>query len=234
MFVGVLNYMRNRHASISSLKSSVFWDITSCSHNHRCLNLKSYISDLFCLFIDQMLLHPRYVSVKGWLYSGETKGLKMTIFRRKPYIIGNLTICVHKEIKISESHKYSHNILWLVKIIVLLKYVGWIQSCQCCVASYDVINSFFSLYGSTALWILFAFFSLLTLYTVSRTPCTGDQPVARPLPTHRTTQTQNKRKQTSRPWVRFEPRIPAFEQVRTVHALDRVATVIGIMYGQAV
>jgi hypothetical protein len=37
------------------------------------------------------------------------------------------------------------------------------------------------------------FFSFLILYTVCRTPWTGDQPVARPLPTHRTTQIQNKR-----------------------------------------
>jgi hypothetical protein len=34
------------------------------------------------------------------------------------------------------------------------------------------------------------FFSFLILYTIGRTPWTGDQPVARPLPTHRTTQTQ--------------------------------------------
>jgi hypothetical protein len=42
------------------------------------------------------------------------------------------------------------------------------------------------------------------------------QPVARPLPTHRTTQTQNKRTQTS---TRFEPMIPVFERA--------TATVIG-------
>jgi hypothetical protein len=36
-------------------------------------------------------------------------------------------------------------------------------------------------------------FSFLILYTVGRIPCTGDQAVARPLPTHRTAQTQNKR-----------------------------------------
>jgi hypothetical protein len=36
-------------------------------------------------------------------------------------------------------------------------------------------------------------FSFLILYTVGRTPWTGDQTVARPLPIHRTTQTQNKR-----------------------------------------
>jgi hypothetical protein len=37
------------------------------------------------------------------------------------------------------------------------------------------------------------FFSFLILYTVGRTPWTGDHHVARPLPTHRTTLTQNKR-----------------------------------------
>jgi hypothetical protein len=50
----------------------------------------------------------------------------------------------------------------------------------------------------------------------------GDQPVARPLPTHRTTQTQ-----TSMPSVGFEITISAFEQAETVHALERAATVIG-------
>jgi hypothetical protein len=35
-------------------------------------------------------------------------------------------------------------------------------------------------------------FGFLILYTVGRTPWTGDQSVARPLPAHRTAQTQNK------------------------------------------
>jgi hypothetical protein len=35
------------------------------------------------------------------------------------------------------------------------------------------------------------FFSFLNLNTVGRTPWAGDQPVARPLPTHRTTQTHD-------------------------------------------
>jgi hypothetical protein len=47
------------------------------------------------------------------------------------------------------------------------------------------------------------FFSFLILYTVSRTPWTGDQPVARPLPTHRT-QTQNKRTQYTHPCLRWD------------------------------
>jgi hypothetical protein len=80
-----------------------------------------------------------------------------------------------------------------------------------------------SIYGSTVLLLdLGRFFSFLILYTVGRTPWTSDQPVARPLPTHRTTKTQNKRTQTSMPWVGFEPTIPAFERAKTFHALDRV------------
>jgi hypothetical protein len=71
------------------------------------------------------------------------------------------------------------------------------------------------------------FFNFI-LYTVGRTPWTGNQPVARPLPIHRTTQTQNKHMlQTSIPWVGFEPTVPGFELAKMVHALDRAATVIG-------
>jgi hypothetical protein len=43
------------------------------------------------------------------------------------------------------------------------------------------------------------FFSFLILYTVGRTPWTGDQPVVRPLPIHRTSQTQNKHTQYRHP-----------------------------------
>jgi hypothetical protein len=69
--------------------------------------------------------------------------------------------------------------------------------------------------------------SFLNLYTVGRAPWTGDQPVPRPLSTHRTTQTQTKRTQTSMPRVRFEPTTSAFEWAKMVHALDHAATVIG-------
>jgi hypothetical protein len=66
-----------------------------------------------------------------------------------------------------------------------------------------------------------------SFFTNGKTPRMGDQPVARPLPEHRTTQTQNKRTQISMPWVGFEPTIPASEREKTVHALDRAATVTG-------
>jgi serine acetyltransferase len=40
--------------------------------------------------------------------------------------------------------------------------------------------------------------------------------------------TQNKRTQTSMPWVGSEPTIPAFEWAKIVHALGRAASVIGL------
>jgi hypothetical protein len=73
-------------------------------------------------------------------------------------------------------------------------------------------------------WPLFQFL----LYTIGRTPWTEGKPVARPLHTHRTTQMKNKRTQISMPWTGFETTIPVFEREKTVYALDRAATVIGV------
>jgi hypothetical protein len=91
---------------------------------------------------------------------------------------------------------------------------------------------YLSIYLSTYLWLYspcepLPLFQFHNLYKVGGTPWTVDQPVARPLPTHRTTQTQNKRTQTSMPRVGFEPTIPVFERAKTVHALECLATEIG-------
>jgi hypothetical protein len=69
--------------------------------------------------------------------------------------------------------------------------------------------------------------SFLIPCTVDRTPWTGDQSIARPLPTHRTTLIRNNRTQTSMTWVEIEPTTPALKREKTVHALEREATVIG-------
>jgi hypothetical protein len=53
----------------------------------------------------------------------------------------------------------------------------------------------------------------------------GEQPVAMPIPTDRTAQTQRRRTQ---PQGGFETTIPVFEWAKTIHALDRSATVIGM------
>jgi hypothetical protein len=76
----------------------------------------------------------------------------------------------------------------------------------------------------------FFFFIFVVLYTVGIIPWMGDQPAARPLPTHRATQTQNKRTQTYMRRVRFEPTIPVFELSKTFHTFDLAATVIGSWY----
>jgi hypothetical protein len=108
---------------------------------------------------------------------------------------------------------------------------NWIYWTLVCLSVY--LPTYPSIYGSTVLLLdLGRFFSFLIQYTVGRTPWTGGgggQPVTRPLPTQRTTQTQNKRTQTSIPQVGFEPKIPAFERAKTVPALDRAATVTGWM-----
>jgi hypothetical protein len=56
------------------------------------------------------------------------------------------------------------------------------------------------IHGSTALCCALAAFSVSYSYTVSKTPWTGDQPVSRPLPTHTTAQTRNKRRHPSLEW----------------------------------
>jgi hypothetical protein len=89
--------------------------------------------------------------------------------------------------------------------------------------SSSFVQSHFFLYGFIALADLDCFFRFFQ----SGNPSTGDQPVARPLPTHRT-QKQNKRKQTTMPRVEFEPMTPVLERAKMVHALDRAASVIGL------
>jgi hypothetical protein len=66
------------------------------------------------------------------------------------------------------------------------------------------------------LWALAAFFQLLNLCSAGRASWTSDEPVARPLHTHKTTQTQNKDTQTFMARVGFEPMIPAFERAKTM------------------
>jgi hypothetical protein len=87
-----------------------------------------------------------------------------------------------------------------------------------------------SIYQSMALQLFvgpWPNFNVLSFYTVSSIPWTGDQPVARPVSAHITAQTQNKRTETSMPQMGLEPTIRVFERAKTVHALDSAATVIG-------
>jgi hypothetical protein len=97
-----------------------------------------------------------------------------------------------------------------------------------CICLSLYVCMYLSIYGSTVLLLqLRRVFSFLILCKVGSTPWTGDQPVARPLPTCRTTQTRNRRTQTSMPAVGFDPTITAFERAETIPALDDAATVIG-------
>jgi hypothetical protein len=66
------------------------------------------------------------------------------------------------------------------------------------------------------LWTLISF-ELINLYTVGMTPWKGHQPVARPLPTHRTAKTLNEYTQISMPRVKLERTITVFERAKTAH-----------------
>jgi hypothetical protein len=132
----------------------------------------------------------------------------------------------------SESHHILLSQIWDFPFRRLLRLVGsrWRYSTP---PPHGLWSIYLSVCLSMAVqsfrWALAAF-HLLILCTAGRTPRTGDRPVARPLPAHRTAQTQNKSRQTSIPWVAFESMIPMFEWAKTVQALDRAATVIGPHY----
>jgi hypothetical protein len=107
--------------------------------------------------------------------------------------------------------------------------LSWARSIQSIPSILRFDKKYFFFTGSTASLgpdlCLFQFHDHLT---DGRTPWTSDQPVARPLPKQRTTQTQNKHThQKSMLCVGFEPTISASERVKTVHALDCSATVTG-------
>jgi hypothetical protein len=96
--------------------------------------------------------------------------------------------------------------LLLAELMKKKTFVGSeIPRVQC--TSHNAVITFYKL--NTNLWLCspcgpWPLFQFLNLYTVGRIPWTEDQPVGRSLPTYRTTQTQNKRTQTSMPQVGFK------------------------------
>jgi hypothetical protein len=81
------------------------------------------------------------------------------------------------------------------KPIIITNFKGTRQ-CNSIIYLSIYLSVYLWLYSPSGPWPLLQF---LNLYPVGRTPWTGEQPVARPLPTHWTTQTQNKRIQISMP-----------------------------------
>jgi hypothetical protein len=90
-------------------------------------------------------------------------------------------------------------------------------------------NTFFHwLYGPLEPWPLISHFH--DHFTDGRTPCTSDHLVSRPLPEHRTTQTQKKtHTYTKHPLLVWDsnPRSRVSELAKTVYALDGWANVTG-------
>jgi hypothetical protein len=104
-----------------------------------------------------------------------------------------------------------------------------VSDVECCVIITYLLNYILNIHPecislSMGLQLLL---DLGRFFSFGRTLWTGDQPVTRPLPAHRTAPTQNKRTQTSMPWVGFEPTTPMCERAKTVQASDRAATGMG-------
>jgi hypothetical protein len=103
--------------------------------------------------------------------------------------------------------------------------------CESCAAISCILNmsaySFvlhFHVIFAVPLQAFLPLLSRLIPYIVLLTLLTGDQCVANPAPTHRTTQ----REQTHFMFqVGFEPTTPVFEWAKPVHALDRGPSVVG-------
>jgi hypothetical protein len=80
-------------------------------------------------------------------------------------------------------------------------------------------NSYY--HDSTALLSRFGRSSILSVLCIAnRTPSVGDQPVIRPQPTHRITETRNKHAETYKPRVGFEHMMPVSEWGNVVDALN--------------
>jgi hypothetical protein len=90
---------------------------------------------------------------------------------------------------------------------------------------YLSISISISVYGSTALVDLGRFFSFL-IYTQSLGLLGRGISPSQGLYLYTEQHKQNKRTQTSMPRVGLEATIPVFERAKTVHSLDRAATVI--------
>jgi hypothetical protein len=86
-------------------------------------------------------------------------------------------------------HQSSYHFSYVVYILTVLQNIPQNIPISTYLPTYlpTYVPTYLWLYSPCGHWPLFQF---LNLYTVGRTPWSGDQPDARPLPTHRTTQTE--------------------------------------------
>jgi hypothetical protein len=90
------------------------------------------------------------------------------------------------------------------------------------------VSIYLSIYLSVCLFVcLYVCLSVcLSFYTAGRTPGTVDQSLARPLPVHKRTRTQNKTYTHIHPRSRIRTNDPDIWAEKTLHASNRAVTVI--------
>jgi hypothetical protein len=117
----------------------------------------------------------------------------------------------------------NHWTLQLKNIVIIAAII-----CCWCVSERRTFRALLSVYGSTALVDLGRFFSFL-IYTQSVRLLWRGISSSQDRYIHTEKHTQNKRTQTFMPRVGFEPTLPMFKRAKTVNALDRTVTVMGII-----
>jgi hypothetical protein len=123
--------------------------------------------------------------------------------------LGNFRVGTEKKEKFTRPTHFGPEDGGCMYIRNVAKYIHTAQSPETDSVLLSFWLSYLSTYGSTVILLdLGRVFSFLILYTVGRIPWTGDLPVLRLLPIHRTTQAQNKRIQTYIPRMGFEPTVP--------------------------
>jgi hypothetical protein len=115
--------------------------------------------------------------------------------------------------------------------VVLISWTHSRKNCFGCAANYPSVKyETPKTYENLYVLLFSVYLSVYVSKALCWTPWAGDESITRPLLAHGRTQTQNKSTQTSMTWVGFELTIQVFERAKTVHALDREVTVIGLMF----
>jgi hypothetical protein len=147
--------------------------------------------------------------------------LLFKLFIRMQVTLDSVARRGHSTLPLSTDFPPFKDISWLINapkaVLQLHRVISVPHVCARVCVDRTFIHSSMALQPFVGPWPLLQFRN--HLYKVGRTPWTGNQPVARPLPTHKATQTQNKRTQISMPWVGFELTIPTFERVKTVRPI---------------
>jgi hypothetical protein len=150
-----------------------------------------------------------------WLDSQILKYMSLQFYRILLTFLGLFTPHVG-QFSLNRAMEYRNKETEKIKFVPCETFIIWITTIWLPVSS----SFFLWRIRPSGLFSFRIYLELWILHRVGRTPWTGDQPVARLLPTQ-------DNKNVPMPAVGFEPTILVFGEKKTFHALDRTANVVG-------